>query len=49
MWWIKIRGTCLTPLLFYLMAIPIPLIEVFGRERVMGKGKSSRKSEVLVD
>ena len=39
----------MTPLLFYLMAIPIPLIEIFGRERVMGKGKSSRKSEVLVD
>lgn len=49
MWWIKIRGTCLTPVPFYLMAIPLPLIEIFRRERVMGKDKPSRKSEVLVD
>lgn len=44
-----IRGTFLTPKPFYLMAIPLPLIEILGRERVTGKDKSSRKSDVLVD
>lgn len=39
----------MTPVPFYLMAIPLPLIEIFRRERVMGKDKPSRKSEVLVD
>lgn len=34
-------GTCLTlpQPLFYLLAIPLPLMEVFGGEREMGKGQ----------
>lgn len=33
---------------FNLLAIPLLLIEVLGRERVMGEDKSSRKCGVLV-